>query len=232
MTILSPVGFDSTARKHIIANPGDYIDPKYIQIPVTSGTGALASVVGAPTIYTDTTTGDKYYRDTLGVVTKTSHSTSNSTCPATGPTVAPTAEGHYYWTSTLGEKWVWVYGDAAPFVCGNMYSTGGIYAAATAGPADTTLFTFVAPRSGNVIVHFFASTNSASPTITDFFTEILLNGVFLSLQRATKLGAGWNSGETTAMSMFVVQGDVISFLLRNVSTTTALHTTHSVSYTK
>jgi len=35
-------------------------------IPITSGTGAPTATAGSPTVYTNTTTGDVYYRDALG----------------------------------------------------------------------------------------------------------------------------------------------------------------------
>ena len=41
-------------------------------IPPTSGAGAPPATVGAPTVYTDTSTGDVYYRDAAGTVVQIS----------------------------------------------------------------------------------------------------------------------------------------------------------------
>jgi hypothetical protein len=129
------------------------------------------------------------YRDQDGTVITfpaggSSHATVLASCPATGPTVAPTAEGHYYWTSTIGEKWCWIYGDAAPFICGPLYAETPLLNATftSAGSVYAVRTTFTAPRNGNVLTTYTSSWlfNNAQVSLLDMRLRNLTAGTVVA----------------------------------------------------
>ena len=159
------------------------------------------------------------------------HATVLAACPATGPTVAPTSEGHYYYTSTRGEKWQWIYGDSAPFVCGKFYSTYNIQSAITYNGGGAIHHTFVAFRNGVVHVDWSFSTSAAAPTYADVFAAITKNGVSaFGMDRSTAGTAGWNAAQCVSATFSVAAGDVIGFFGRNVSTSSSYTGARSVTY--
>jgi hypothetical protein len=171
------------------------------------------------------------YRDQDGVVLPfpggASHSTVLSTCPATGPTTAPAAEGHYYWTSTLGEKWCWIYGDSAPFVTGDLYGfdhdTG-----VTPLPHNSIIAvdTFTAPRAGvltiTAIGHFRVS---GGGTMTTRGIYVYMNGAFDPLRSETQHEViPVQDSDVTGMTVLrlpVVAGDIITLRANQFSSTSA-----------
>ena len=146
------------------------------------------------------------------VVNQTSdHGTVLATCPATGPTVAPTSEGHYYYTSTLGEKWVWIYGDSEPFVIGKRY--GNINATSTGTMPLLAVNPMTLPRNGFItITAWQTGDNTTVPVNSAVRTGIALNGTEINASRDNGQNAtgGNRHGQAVVTRVAVVVGDVIS----------------------
>jgi hypothetical protein len=189
----------------------------------------VSPVVGSPTpgvacqpIYQVGADGLVRYRDQDGTVLAfpggVSHSTVLGTCPATGPTVAPTTEGHYYWTSALGEIWVWVYGDSAPFVAGMRYGAFTTCIGGVAIPynAFTNLGQLVAPRAG--ILSVSASVvYSLAAGWDSRYCDIFKNGTAVSsnieeTRQPAASGLVWAGvvASTSNARVVVAAGDIIS----------------------
>ena len=167
------------------------------------------------------------------------HTTIFNPCPPTGPTVAPTTEGHYYWTSAIGERWCWIYGDSAPFVCGKFYSATSN--AVDSGLLDATGRLVGTPltmyRTGKVTITgtlFFENPNGTGGTTV--IADIASNGsTGFSTASPTCLGVlpGNNRAQALVVAFDVNAGDVIqlfayTFGLQTCNTEFVLLT---VSYT-
>lgn len=194
----------------------------------------VSPVVGSPTpgvacqpIYQVGADGLVRYRDQDGTVLAfpggVSHSTVLGTCPATGPTVAPTTEGHYYWTSTLGEIWAWEFGAAAPYVTGKFYGTS----AATAGwpftfsvavPQATVvpIASIALPRTGRIVVSGGGITLVNNIVPTSIAAWLTKNGVQVARDSTTvkppSVTDRVSNDSGMATTIDVVAGDVVTYL--------------------
>jgi hypothetical protein len=160
--------------------------------------------------------GDQLSISGGNAVTIPVHSTESATCPNTGPTVAPTTEGHYFYTSPLGEKWQWIFGDAAPFVVGNRTGdtiagtagNGGVGALPLLGANAVTM-----PRDGFVSVSAWdAGGFTALGANAIVRTGIQKNGTEVAVSRdngQTVLGAQ-RQGNVSIARLAVAAGDVLS----------------------
>jgi hypothetical protein len=180
---------------------------------------------------------------TVTIPTNT-HATVLATCPVTGPTVAPTVEGHYYYTSPNGEKWIWVYGDPAPYVHGKLYGQTNTYPdiGATGAPVLTTLLSYTCPRAGRIYAVAAAAATCAATASTplggttaigsNLSAGVNKNGVFTG--SATDAGRAYvlgdNIGASGSQVFDVVAGDVLNFIIYTGFTSSTQFISTSLQY--
>lgn len=197
----------------------DFILP--VKPVVLPAIGTPVAGVTCQPIYQVGADGLVRYRDQDGTVLAfpggVSHSTVLGTCPATGPTVAPTAEGHYYWTSTLGEKWCWVYGDAAPFVVGKFYRYENFVSPFISAPHNTYVQGLAAPavpRTGIVSVTTYMHIRATVSPIVQSNSNLRRNGGILTYRFDGDIGVQSVGNHTlivtTYESIQVVAGDILT----------------------
>ena len=195
--------------------PGGYTNVK----PTTGLIQRLFYVEDADTIHIDVEHG---VTDCTASPAAASHTTVLATCPATGPTVAPTAEGHYFYRSTLGELWQWVYGDAAPAVIGSYASGAAVTAGwpftfSTAVPMATVVLiaAVTLPRSGKIIASGGGITLCNTNTPTSIASWCTLNGAQISRDSTTikppSLVSPYSNDAGMAVCVNVVAGDVLAY---------------------
>ena len=190
------------------AGPGGYTAME----PTSGLVQQLFFVEDADTIHIDV----EHAHD-ASAVAAAAHTTVLATCPASGPTIAPTAEGHYFWTSAIGEKWQWIYGDAAPFVCGDLYYQTTSQSATLPINGLTVIHTIIAPRSGVVEISSSCILGGVNPP-GDF---LRFGAAYLSINGSlvARLGAvnDYLYGQThsylefsgSMRGLYVAAGDVI-----------------------
>ena len=161
------------------------------------------------------------------------HGTNLATCPATGPTVAPTSEGHYYYTSTLGEKWIWIYGEAQPFPFAKFYSMSSTGAAATLATGGVSIHaSFTMPRAGvvtivaNVTGNYPLTTNNSNAQLTIFAAGVPRQNSYMPMAGISRVV----NDEITLTGVTVAAGDVVAIYIANDTSSVQVLTTYVSSY--
>ena len=144
---------------------------------ISSGAGVPAATANAPTIYTDTLTGDVYYRDSTGAIVElTSHFTvtagPDATTVTTGPIDVGPDDTFHLWGNTLSFSVVAgsakVQGEMRPIAkivqTSKIALTGAVDAGESAG--DTLTYAWAATTLVGTGTATFSSAAAAAPTLT------------------------------------------------------------------
>lgn len=237
MTAKIPAFYDQANDRVAEMQPGNWVDPAHITIPITYGPYNPVGVPGTR-FHIDTSTGTIYYVDILGnVVEWPMGGTTGGTFATTIgncldiPVVGPTVDGLDIQQNNYQEWWVWPYGVNEPLLLGNrLVSTYYMYFSAEGNATYQTLYPvldsyhntgeFTLIRAGLVLITLEA----------DFGTDVAdANAVGISLTRNLYREAhavvGWGLQSTKKLTMSAVirfyPGDVFHVFMSNEYATPA-----------